>query len=159
MNIRKTEKNDLPAVMALYAHARGFMAANGNPTQWGSSYPAEALLRQDIAEGCSYVAEDEDGLQAVFVFKPGPDLTYARIDGAWRSNEPYCVIHRVASYGGRGAASRVIDWCASQCAHLRIDTHRDNLPMQRVVTKNGFSYCGVIWVEDGSERLAYERLN
>lgn len=39
---------------------------------------------------------------------------------------------------------------------LRADTHRDNLPMQRVLEKAGFSLRGVIYVEDGSERLAYE---
>lgn len=143
--------------MALYAHARRFMAANGNPGQWGEVYPSDELIRGDITEGCSYVAEDDDGIQAVFVFKPGSDPTYSYIEGHWHYDEPYSVIHRVASYGGRGAASECIQWCAKRCAHLRIDTHRDNLPMQRVVAKNGFDYCGIIYVADGSERLAYDR--
>lgn len=143
--------------MALYAHARQFMAANGNPSQWGDVHPPEELLRADIAEGCSYVAEDESGIQATFVFKPGPDPTYSYIEGAWHYDRPYSVIHRVASYGGRGAASQCIAWCAVRCDHLRIDTHRDNAPMQRVIAKNGFEYCGVIYVADGSARLAFDR--
>ncbi len=39
---------------------------------------------------------------------------------------------------------------------IRGDTHRLNLPMQRVMAKNGLELRGVIHVEDGSERLAYE---
>ena len=42
--------------------------------------------------------------------------------------------------------------------HLRIDTHRNNLVMQHVVEKHGFSRRGIIFVEDGTERIAYERL-
>lgn len=157
MNIRKAIATDFEQIKSLYAHARRFMAENGNPGQWGDKYPADELIAADIAEGCSYVAEDEDGIQAVFVFKPGPDPTYSYIEGAWHYDAPYSVIHRVASYGGRGAAGQCIDWCARRCGHLRIDTHRDNVPMQRVIAKNGFEYCGVIYVADGSARLAFDR--
>ena len=33
---------DLPRILALYAHARAFMAENGNPNQWGQTRPTEA---------------------------------------------------------------------------------------------------------------------
>ena len=39
---------------------------------------------------------------------------------------------------------------------MRGDTHEDNLPMQRVLEKNGFQRCGTIFVEDGSPRIAYQ---
>ena len=32
------------------------------------------------------------------------------------------------------------------------------IPMQYLIEKCGFSYCGVIHVDDGSPRLAYERV-
>ena len=41
-------------------------------------------------------------------------------------------------------------------SRLRIDTHKDNLPMQRALAKFGFSYAGIIYIESGAERLAYE---
>lgn len=41
---------------------------------------------------------------------------------------------------------------------IRIDTHQDNKSMQRLILKNNFEYCGIIYVEDGSERLAYEKV-
>ena len=51
------------------------------------------------------------------------------------------------------------DWAFSRCGHLRMDTHGDNTVMQRLLTKLGFRYCGIIHVEeDDDPRLAYEKL-
>ena len=30
--------------------------------------------------------------------------------------------------------------------------------MQRMQAKNGFEYCGIIYLEDGAERIAFEKL-
>ena len=56
-----------------------------------------------------------------------------------------------------GIFSTIIDYAASRYSHLRIDTHRDNRIMQHLIEKHGFTYCGIIWLDDGTERLAYER--
>jgi hypothetical protein len=93
-----------------------------------------------------------------FALLPSPEPTYENIDGAWLTDGPYGVIHRIASYPGvHGIFSAVIAYAAQRYAHLRIDTHRDNRIMQHLIEKHGFTYCGIIWLEDGSERLAYER--
>ena len=77
---------------------------------------------------------------------------------ALSSSEPYGVIHRIASYlEVHGVFSAIIDFAAARYPHLRIDTHRDNRIMQHLIDAAGFSYCGIIWLEDGTERLAYER--
>lgn len=95
---------------------------------------------------------------AYFALLPSPEPTYDVIDGAWLTDEPYGVIHRMASYPEvHGIFSTIIDYAASRYAHLRIDTHRDNRIMQHLIEKHGFTYCGIIWLEDGTERLAYER--
>ena len=39
----------------------------------------------------------------------------------------------------------------------QIDTHKDNIPMQRVLLRNGFVYCGIIHLENGDERIAYQK--
>ena len=62
---------------------------------------------------------------------------------------------------GQGAAGLFFDELKRQARDrgvriIRGDTHRLNLPMQRVMAKNGLELRGVIHVEDGSERLAYE---
>ena len=75
-------------------------------------------------------------------------------------NLPYHVVHRIASYPNvHGIFSDVMDFCFSHDANIRIDTHKDNRIMQHNIEKHGFSYCGIIHLADGDERLAYQRLN
>ena len=100
----------------------------------------------------------EKSIVGYFALLPSPEPTYNVIDGAWLTDEPYGVIHRMASYPDvHGIFSAVIDFAAARYAHLRIDTHRDNRIMQHLIRKHGFTYCGIIWLQDGTERLAYER--
>ena len=100
----------------------------------------------------------EKSIVAYFALLPSPEPTYSYIEGAWLTDEPYGVIHRMASYPEvHGIFSTVIDYAAARYAHLRIDTHRDNRIMQHLIGKHGFTYCGIIWLPDGTERLAYER--
>ena len=47
--MQRATRADLPAMKALYAHARKFMAEQGNPGQWGDSYPDEAQLTEDLS--------------------------------------------------------------------------------------------------------------
>ena len=71
---------------------------------------------------------------------------------------PYGVVHRItARQGTKGVASYCLNWCFARCGNLRIDTHRKNLPMQRALARNGFVYCGEIYVRDGSERIAFQK--
>ena len=164
MRIRKTTLRDLDRVMEIYAAARQFMAQHGNPNQWGpTNWPPEALIRNDIAGGCSYVCENEAGKVAgTFFFTQGPDIepTYRRItDGKWLDDSPYGVVHRIASDGSeKGIGAFCINWAYDRCGHLRIDTHGDNTVMQNLVRKLGFVHCGTIYVEeDNDPRLAYEK--
>lgn len=163
MNIRRTEERDLPRLMEIYARARSFMAAHGNPNQWGpTGWPPEALLRRDIAAGKSYVCVNDAGeVIGTFFFDQGEDIepTYRAITaGAWLRGGPYGVVHRIASDGSeKGVGTFCIRWALRQCGHLRMDTHGDNLVMQRLLAKLGFRQCGIVHVvEDDDPRLAYE---
>jgi len=159
MEIRKTETADLNAVMAVYRSAQDFMAGHGNPSQWGTFYPERSLIESDIKEGTSYVCTEGGQIAAVFTFRVGPDATYARIyDGHWLDDAVYGVVHRIASsHIVRGSASFCIEWAFRQCGNIRIDTHRDNIPMQHLLQKLGYTYCGIIHTYDGTGRLAYQK--
>ena len=164
MKIRKTAIEDIGRIMDIYAYARKFMAQHGNPDQWGpTGWPPEALIRNDISEGNSYVCVNESGdIIGTFYFIQGEDIepTYRRItDGAWLDDSPYGVVHRIASDGSeKGVGSFCVNWAYEQCGHLRIDTHGDNIVMQNMVKKLGFVHCGTIFVrEDKSPRLAFEK--
>ncbi|MDF2542912.1 MAG: Acetyltransferase, family [Herbinix sp.] len=159
MNIRKTEGKDLDQVMSIYESARQYMRENGNPNQWMNGYPSRELIQEDMKKQCSYVCLDEDEIVGVFRFTKGVDPTYIHIyEGNWLNNEPYGVVHRIASaHRKKGVASYCLQWCQEQCNNVRIDTHRNNTSMQNLLLKNGFHYCGIIYLEDGDERLAYQK--
>ena len=40
---------------------------------------------------------------------------------------------------------------------IRIDTHKDNIPMQRALAKHGFIKCGIIHLANGDERIAFQK--
>ena len=165
MVIGPATEADIPAVLPVFEAAKAIMRADGNYDQWGApGFPGDALLLRDIARGGGYVisSEAEGGVEksivAYFALLPSPEPTYSHIDGAWLTDEPYGVIHRIASYPEvHGIFSAIIDFAAARYPHLRIDTHRDNRIMQHLIDAAGFTYCGIIWLEDGTERLAYER--
>lgn len=161
MIIRPTELKDLPLVMGIYEYARSFMRANGNATQWVNGYPSEELIRQEIEDNHSFVCIGEQGeIAGTFCFILGDDPTYRQIyEGAWLNDAPYGVIHRMATNGKRkGVADACFDWCMEKSDNIRVDTHKDNLVMQHILEKRGFRRCGIIYVKDGTERIAYQRL-
>lgn len=156
--IRKAKMEDFERILEIYAYARGFMGKMGNPTQWGNHYPPIDMLQGDIAAGNLCVVEDGQ-IHGVFAFFTEPDPTYSYIeDGAWLDDSPYGTIHRVASDGSGGVFSAVLDYAQSRNPHVRIDTHRDNKVMQHVLEKNGFRRCGIIYLEDGDPRIAYDKV-
>ena len=137
------------------------MAETGNPNQWRLGYPTSELLLGDMAKGNSYVCEEEGlGIVATFYFGIEEEPTYAELrDGQWLNDEPYGVIHRLASGGEvRGVARFVFDWCCNQVENIRVDTHADNRKMQELLTSFGFTRCGVIIASDGYPRFAYQRI-
>ena len=159
---RGAVRADMARILDIYARAREFMAKNGNPTQWGDNYPSPELLEEDIDTNRLFVYMVNGQMQAVFAFILGPDPTYARIeDGKWLNDTlPYGTIHRLASAGRPpGVAAAVITWCLEHCESLRADTHADNKIMQHLLEKNGFARCGIVHVEDGTPRVAYQKLS
>ncbi len=158
--IRHTKEEEIAEVMEVYAVARAFMHRSGNPGQWGDHYPSEAFIREEIASGHSFVCLNEQGgIAGTFCFILGEDRTYQQIEeGAWLNDEPYGTLHRIASRGiEKGIAEACFKWSFRQCPNIRVDTHRDNRVMQQIIGSLGFSYCGIIYVSDGSPRLAYQK--
>lgn len=161
MIIRKSTLSDVDAIMEIYDGARSYMLSEGNPHQWGGGYPYREIVIEDIENGHSYICEDEGLPVAVFCYFKGVDESYNEIySGCWLDDGPYAVIHRIAvSVHGKGIASFCIRWCISQSDSIRIDTHEDNHPMQNLLNKLGFSYCGKIKCSyTATERLAFQFL-
>ncbi|WP_051922797.1 histone acetyltransferase [Bifidobacterium stellenboschense] len=156
---------DLPQILKNYARARELMARNGNPTQWGNTFPREEVVREDIAEHRMMLLVDvQDGderILAQFAVCSGEDPTYRQIDGAWLDDDAYVTIHRITSAGlVRHAARDCIEWTLKHYGNVRADTHPNNKAMQHVFESAGFARCGLIQLLDrptDTTRIAYQR--
>ena len=157
--IRRATYDDVPVLMDVFRKARGIMRSSGNMNQWNDGYPSEEVVRKDIDNGHCVVLCEEGEVVATMAFIPGPDPTYAEIyDGGWLSDAPYHVIHRIAvAEPGHNAAKALLDWGFGQAGSIRIDTHKDNVIMHHVLSKYGFTHCGVILLANGDPREAYQK--
>lgn len=160
IEIKKTRLTDLYTLMHIFEQAKHIMRKDGNLKQWTGGYPTKEIVEKDILNGNSYIClEGKENIIGTFSFIPGPDPTYARIyEGTWVDDErPYGVIHRLASTeDSKGVAAACLQWCYEQMPNLRADTHRDNHILQHILKKHGFQYCGIIYLANGDERLAFQ---
>ena len=158
--IREARPSDMAEIMKVMDAAKRIMRQSGNMQQWTDGYPSEAVITADMEKDGGYVIEDGDKIVGYFAFLPSPEPTYARIyEGKWLDDmRPYHVVHRIASYPQvHGIFSSIMDFCFSHDHNIRIDTHRDNTIMQHNIAKHGFTYCGIIYLANGDERLAYQK--
>lgn len=161
MEIRKARTEDIAAILDIIVEARSIMRENGNRTQWDNGYPSSAIILNDINESQAFVCIAAKEIVGYFCFIMGddPDSNYEVIEGGvWLNENPYGVIHRLAS--GRkvkGIAQSAFDFAFSKIKNVKVDTHHDNIPMQRFLQKMGFEYCGIIYVSDGTPRDAFQK--
>jgi L-amino acid N-acyltransferase YncA len=79
MYVRKAVADDMPKILEIYTYAREYMAAHGNPNQWGgTNWPPEDLIRDDIKRGKSYVCENDGKVVGVFYFDQGKAVQLQR---------------------------------------------------------------------------------
>lgn len=167
MKLRKSTINDLRPIMEIIAGAQESLKSQGID-QWQNQYPNEETILNDIKneESYVYIDENKDKIIATVAVSFQGEETYEKIyEGAWISNSPYAVIHRIAvhkDYYGNGIGMQLLltiqDLCEKRDIHsLRIDTHKDNISMQKLLDKFSFIKCGIIHLRDGNERLAYEK--
>ncbi len=169
IEIRKTEARDLEALMPLFEEARATIAQLGID-QWQNGYPNRAVILSDIERSQSHRVLDDGEICGTFALISDGEPTYNEIfDGRWLTGdgkEHYFAIHRVAisvKCRGKGISTEIISFCAEKARaagkiSLRIDTHKGNVVMRKMLEKHGFSYCGTIYLESGDERVAYEKI-
>lgn len=158
MKIKLAKEEDLAEMRKVFNHGRKVQLETGNLTQWKKGYPTDSLILEDIKKDAAHLCLDEtDELLAVFSVFTEADPTYAEIEGEWLNNEEYATIHRIAATGKvSGAGQYCIKWVMDQYKNIRIDTHHKNKQMKHILEKLGFEYCGVIYLENGDARDAYQ---
>ena len=166
MKFRKTTVEDINNVMKIINEAKEYFRKN-RVDQWQNGYPNSDTIYNDIKKNSSYVLESENKILATAMVSFEEDKTYKKIyNGEWLNSGNYAVIHRIAvseKVKGNGIASAIIKEVESLCKEnrvnsIKIDTHKDNISMQKLLEKNDFKYCGIIYLEDGNERIAFEKI-
>ena len=157
--VRHSQPADLQQIEAIFSYARKQMALNGNPSQWKNDRPSMELVKKDIENGNSYVIENEEReIVGTFAYIIGIEPTYLEIKGKWLDDAPYGTIHRIASNGKeKGVFETTLSFAEGFGKDIRIDTHKDNRIMLHLIEKSGFQRCGIIIVDDGSERIAFQK--
>lgn len=162
MILRKTKLNDINRVMEIINQAKQYFK-NNNIDQWQEGYPNEESIKEDIMNEEAYVLEDNGKILGTCMVTIQGEPTYHTIDGKWLFNEDYVCVHRIAvdeQYKGAGLASIILDQAIAMYPNfhsVRMDTHEDNLSMQSFLTKYGFVFCGIITLQNGAPRRAYEK--
>jgi len=165
MEFRKTTAAGLGSVMKIIRQAQEYLKRQGID-QWQNNYPSPETIMEDIRKGCSYVLLENHSILGTAAVVFDGDRNYDFIEGKWLSDGPYAAVHRIAvqeDRKGSGLASVIIGYIEQMCQDtgaqsIRVDTHEKNLSMQRLLIKNGFQACGIIYLQDGARRLAYEKL-
>ena len=166
MEFRKAVETDINDIMNIIKQAQAYFKEQGI-NQWQDNYPNVETIRNDIINKNSYVLIKYNNIVATVSVSFDKEKTYASIyDGEWISNNEYAVIHRMAvdnNYKGLGLSSQIIkdieQLCLNKGVHsIKVDTHEENLSMQKLLKKNKFQYCGIIYLEDKSKRIAFEKI-
>ena len=162
MKLRKAKHSDLAAIMAIINQAKAYFKSHGI-NQWQDGYPNEISIVNDIQRNESYVLDNDGDIVATVMISANGENNYNYIEGNWLTDDKYLVIHRIAirdDQKGNGLAKIIFDQAIElfDLPSLRIDTHEDNKSMQRFLQKYGFSYCGIIYLENKETRLAFEKI-
>ena len=165
MNLRLSNEKDLTEIMSIIDEAKKFLK-NNKVDQWQNGYPNKEVILNDINKNESYVIENNGEVIGTTALSFAGEKNYDKIyEGKWISNGPYAVIHRIAVSkvkGLKNIGTEILKKSEELCIanginNIKIDTHEDNIHMQKLLLKNNYKYCGVIYLEDGSKRIAFEK--
>lgn len=166
MIFRKANYNDIDRIYEIIKQAQEYFRQN-SIDQWQNNYPNPDIIKNDIENGECYVIEDDDLIIATVVLSFRAEKSYEKIyDGSWITDGRYAVIHRIAvdsRFKGKRISSVIIKHLESICRErniyiLRVDTHQDNKSMIKMLSNNDFKYCGIIYLESGDKRIAFEKV-
>ena len=166
MKFRKSVQTDIDNIMKIIEQAQNYFKDQGI-NQWQDGYPDLNIINCDVINRNSYVLEKDGYIVATVMVSFEGEKTYDLIyEGKWISDKEYATIHRVAvnnDYKGLGLSSQIIKYIEELCLQknvysIKVDTHEQNVSMQKALKKNEFQYCGVIYLEVKSKRIAFEKV-
>jgi len=165
MKFEKAKEEHIDEIMIIYDKAREYMRANGNYIQWQNGYPSRDIILTDIRNEhcCIYVREGK--IAAVFSLNYNGEPRFASLsEGKWLNDEPYVTLKRIAvaeDMHHKNIAPKCFEYaikeaCKKRVRNIKLMTHKDNIAMLKAMEKFGFKYCGIIDLDDGHPRIAYQ---
>lgn len=168
MNFQLATLDDLAQLSVIMADAIAFLKEQGSP-QWQAGYgPTADKLAVDIQNKRTYVLKmNNDEIAGTIALISGIDPVYTKISqGVWEGQDDYLAFHRVAinkNFRGQKITARLLEEAMNQAyklgfKDLRIDTHEQNVLMQKAIKSAGFTYRGrVQFPIPNGDRLAYQK--
>lgn len=162
MDLRRAEPSEAEICYQCIEDAREYHKSMGFE-QWRPDYPTRQTIADDIAQKNGYVFVNAGEVIGYCCIVIGQEPAYREIDGVWKTDRPYAVVHRMAfskrARGGglsREAVRLIKELCLkNHIAAIRVDTQEENRVMQHILSREGFEYCGLIQF-GGGPQLAYE---
>lgn len=162
---RKATMDDLEAVLFIIDKAKERMKSHMSG-QWQDGSPSKETFIRDIKEEHLYVLTTFDKVIGVLALLDHEGAYDTLLSGEWLHNIPYKVIHRFAvheAYLGMGVASFMLKSAellakSEGVQQIRIDTHERNIPMVKLLIKNGYVQCGSTLIEGTKLRIVFEKV-
>jgi len=166
-NFRLTQNDDILEIMTIIDGGKAYLKSQ-NVNQWQNGVPNEGMIVEDVKAGYGYVMENiHNEIVATASLSFDGEPWYEDIQGGnWLSTGPFLVIHRMAVREDVRGTTVASDYLAlvQQLAKsrgvnsIKIDTHPENIPMQKLLEKNGYTYCGTVILGKEGVRYGYEKL-
>ena len=170
LSFRPANEADMGDILRIVGDARASLKKHG-VDQWQGPYPDERAFLFDMERGECFVVCHGEEVAGFFTLSTREEKCYGEItDGKWTADMPYCVLHRAAVAAGYrgGELAEYMMKCVEKQAEtyglrcIRVDTHKKNKAMQRLLRGSGYRYRGnvQVLVEPGhdSARQAFEKL-
>lgn len=157
--------NDLDKIYNIVEKAKASLKNDG-VDQWQKGSPDRGLLARQISRNRAYVYEKDGQVIAYAYLSEDYEPTYASVRNMMKG-ENSITVHTFcidSDFGKQGIATtffnQIIDFARGENRDaIEIDTHEDNFRMRGLIEKMGFSYMGIIYVNDNGipmPRVAYE---
>ena len=170
VSYRRAEMSDLENILLIVRQAKNYLKKH-RVDQWQGDYPDEGAMRGAISGGECYLLLHGAELAGVFCLSEKPEPCYDKItDGKWRSDGKYCTVHRTAveaKFRGTGLSEYIFRFSEELAREkgagaVRVDTHRKNEAMKKLLKKCGYSYRGnvLVYCEPGHDprRQGFEKV-
>lgn len=162
--LRKATDEDAFTIWTIIRQAIAQRKRDGSK-QWQNGYPSEETVWEDLNKGYGYVLEDNRGILAYAAILFENEPAYEEIVGAWLTQGPYTVVHRVATadaYKGQGIGILLMEKIEQLSVSrsffsIKVDTNFDNIPMLKILDRLQYAYCGEVFF-CGDMRKAYEKI-